>query len=84
MGSLLKVIEDAHLTKAELEEQMEDMREELRNLEQEHQQVLLQQQICERPWLRGHLTCPTVSPSRTCESSTSRWLDETWTSPTLP
>lgn len=39
IGSLIKVIDDANLTKAELEEQMEDMRVELRNLEHEHEQV---------------------------------------------
>lgn len=39
IGSLFKVIDDANLTKTELEEQMEDMRAELRNLEHEHEQV---------------------------------------------
>ncbi|TWW73137.1 Phakinin 49 kDa cytoskeletal protein [Takifugu flavidus] len=38
IGSLYKVIDDANLTKTELEEQMEDMRAELRNLEHEHEQ----------------------------------------------
>lgn len=37
--SLYKVIDDANLTKAELEEQMENMRSELRNLERSHEQV---------------------------------------------
>lgn len=41
IGSLYKVIDDANLTKTELEEQMEDMRAELRNLEHEHEQVPL-------------------------------------------
>lgn len=40
INSLFKVIDDANLTKTELEEQMEDMRAELRNLEHEHEQVL--------------------------------------------
>lgn len=39
ISSLYKVIDDANLTKTELEEQMEDMRAELRNLEHEHEQV---------------------------------------------
>lgn len=39
IGSLYKVIDDANLTKAELEEQMENMRVELRHLEQNHEQV---------------------------------------------
>lgn len=39
IGSLYKVIDDAVLTKAELEEQMENMRAELRNLEHDHEQV---------------------------------------------
>lgn len=39
IGSLYKVIDDAILTKAELEEQMENMRAELRNLEHDHEQV---------------------------------------------
>lgn len=39
INSLFKVIDDAHLTKTELEEHMEDMRAELRNLEREHEQV---------------------------------------------
>uniref|UniRef100_A0A8D0CYX3 Beaded filament structural protein 2, phakinin n=1 Tax=Sander lucioperca TaxID=283035 RepID=A0A8D0CYX3_SANLU len=38
ISSLYKVMEDADLTKAELEEQMEDMRAELRNLELNHEQ----------------------------------------------
>ncbi|XP_035489467.1 phakinin [Scophthalmus maximus] len=38
IGSLYKVIDDANLTKAELEEQMENMRVELRHLEQNHEQ----------------------------------------------
>lgn len=56
--SLCKVIDDANLTKAELEEQMEDMRGALRNLEHEHEQVH-QQHIPDRLWLGGHLTCAT-------------------------
>lgn len=40
ISSLYKLIEEANLTKAELEEQMENMRVELRNLEQNHEQVL--------------------------------------------
>lgn len=39
ISSLYKVIDDANLTKAELEEQMENMRADLRNLEQNHEQV---------------------------------------------
>ncbi|CAM9112370.1 unnamed protein product [Lampetra planeri] len=39
INSLYKVINDANLTKAELEEQMENMRSELRHLEQNHEQV---------------------------------------------
>lgn len=39
ISSLYKVIDDANLTKAELEEQMENMRAELRNLEHNHEQV---------------------------------------------
>lgn len=50
ISSLCKVIEDANLTKAELEENMEDMRAELRNLEQEHEQVH-QRQIHHWLWL---------------------------------
>ncbi|XP_030016272.1 phakinin [Sphaeramia orbicularis] len=38
ISSLYKVIDDANLTKAELEEQMENMRVELRSLEQNHEQ----------------------------------------------
>ncbi|XP_036940207.1 phakinin isoform X1 [Acanthopagrus latus] len=38
IGSLYKVIDDANLTKAELEEQMDNMRAELRNLEHNHEQ----------------------------------------------
>ncbi|KAM9349483.1 phakinin [Symphorus nematophorus] len=38
ISSLYKVIDDANLTKAELEEQMENMRSELRNLEHNHEQ----------------------------------------------
>ncbi|XP_040002321.1 phakinin [Xiphias gladius] len=38
ISSLYKVIDDANLTKAELEEQMENMRAELRNLEHNHEQ----------------------------------------------
>uniref|UniRef100_A0A665TAS5 Beaded filament structural protein 2, phakinin n=1 Tax=Echeneis naucrates TaxID=173247 RepID=A0A665TAS5_ECHNA len=38
ISSLYKVIDDATLTKAELEEQMENMRSELRNLENNHEQ----------------------------------------------
>lgn len=39
ISSLYKVIDDANLTKAELEQQMENMRTELRSLEQNHEQV---------------------------------------------
>lgn len=39
ISSLYKVIDDASLTKAELEQQMESMRSELRHLEQNHEQV---------------------------------------------
>lgn len=39
ISSLYKVIDDANMTKAELEEQMENMRAELRNLEHNHEQV---------------------------------------------
>lgn len=39
ISSLYKVIDDANLTKAELEEQMENMRADLRNLEHNHEQV---------------------------------------------
>lgn len=39
ISSLYKVIDDANLTKTELEEQMDDMRAELRNLEHNHEQV---------------------------------------------
>lgn len=39
ISSLYKVIDDANLTKAELEQQMESMRSELRHLEQNHEQV---------------------------------------------
>lgn len=39
ISSLYKVIDDANLTKAELEDQMENMRAELRNLEHNHEQV---------------------------------------------
>uniref|UniRef100_A0A3Q3IBX7 IF rod domain-containing protein n=1 Tax=Monopterus albus TaxID=43700 RepID=A0A3Q3IBX7_MONAL len=38
ISSLYKVIDDANLTKAELEEQMENMNAELRNLEHNHEQ----------------------------------------------
>uniref|UniRef100_A0A4W6CLF9 Beaded filament structural protein 2, phakinin n=1 Tax=Lates calcarifer TaxID=8187 RepID=A0A4W6CLF9_LATCA len=38
ISSLYKVIDDANLMKAELEEQMENMRAELRNLEHNHEQ----------------------------------------------
>ncbi|KAF7643703.1 hypothetical protein LDENG_00235000 [Lucifuga dentata] len=38
IGSLYKVIDDANLTKVELEEQMEKMKVELHNLEQHHEQ----------------------------------------------
>ncbi|XP_038575056.1 phakinin [Micropterus salmoides] len=38
ISSLYKVIDDANLTKAELEDQMENMRAELRNLEHNHEQ----------------------------------------------
>ncbi|KAM3604495.1 uncharacterized protein V6R79_011822 [Siganus canaliculatus] len=38
ISSLYKVIDDANMTKAELEEQMENMRAELRNLEHNHEQ----------------------------------------------
>lgn len=41
ISSLYKVIDDANLTKTELEEQMDDMRAELRNLEHDHEQVPL-------------------------------------------
>ncbi|XP_026216847.1 phakinin [Anabas testudineus] len=48
--SLYKVIDDANLTKAELEEQMENMRSELRNLERSHEQDVrvLYSQMAER------------------------------------
>lgn len=39
ISSLYKVIDDAGLTKAELEQQMESMRAELRHLEHNHEQV---------------------------------------------
>ncbi|XP_023267806.1 phakinin isoform X1 [Seriola lalandi dorsalis] len=39
ISSLYKVIDDANLTKAELEEQMENMKAELRHLEHNHEQV---------------------------------------------
>lgn len=39
ISSLYKVIDEANLTKAELEEQMENMRAELRSLEHNHEQV---------------------------------------------
>lgn len=39
ISSLFKVIDDAELTKVELEEQMENMRAELRSLDQNHEQV---------------------------------------------
>lgn len=39
ISSLYKVIDDASLTKAELEQQMDSMRSELRHLEQNHEQV---------------------------------------------
>lgn len=39
VSSLYRVIEEANVTKAELEEQMEAMRAELRSLEQNHEQV---------------------------------------------
>lgn len=39
ISSLYKVIDDANLTKAELEQQMESMRAELRHLEHNHEQV---------------------------------------------
>lgn len=39
ISSLYKVIDDANLTKTELEERMENMRSELRNLEHSHEQV---------------------------------------------
>lgn len=39
ISSLYKLIDEANLTKAELEEQMENMRAELRNLEHNHEQV---------------------------------------------
>ncbi|XP_070701475.1 phakinin [Pempheris klunzingeri] len=38
ISSLYKVIDDANMTKVELEEQMENMRAELRNLEHNHEQ----------------------------------------------
>ncbi|KAM9844495.1 phakinin [Aulostomus maculatus] len=38
ISSLYKVIDDANLTKAELEDQMENMRAELRHLEHDHEQ----------------------------------------------
>lgn len=46
ISSLYKVIDDANLTKVELEEQMDIMRAELRNLEHNHEQVPL---ITHRP-----------------------------------
>lgn len=49
IGSLFKVIDDANLTKTELEEQMEDMRAELRNLEHEHEQVTVTFQELDHP-----------------------------------
>lgn len=39
ISSLHRVIQEARVTKAELEEQMEMMRAELRTLEQNHEQV---------------------------------------------
>lgn len=42
ISSLHRVIEEATLTKAELEEQMENMRVELRSLETNHEQVHIQ------------------------------------------
>lgn len=39
ISSLYRVIQEARVTKAELEEQMEMMRQELRTLEQNHEQV---------------------------------------------
>lgn len=51
IGSLCKVIDDATLTKTELEEHMEDMRAELRNLEHEHEQVHLRPPPPADSWL---------------------------------
>ncbi|XP_054624697.1 phakinin [Dunckerocampus dactyliophorus] len=50
IGSLYKVIEDANLTRVELEQQMDDMRAELGQLERNHEQDvrLLYSQMCGR------------------------------------
>lgn len=64
ISSLYKVIDDASLTKAELEEQMENMRAELRNLEHNHEQVSARRSRSSRHQhqvrlnKRGHVTCP--------------------------
>lgn len=87
ISSLYKVIDDASLTKAELEQQMESMRSELRHLEQNHEQV-------HQTMLRVALFCPTsfaelyissvIPPARMYESCTTRWQDARWTNLTLP
>lgn len=96
ISSLYKVIDDANLTKAELEQQMESMRSELRHLEHNHEQVPHTQEHDRAPWAPEspfvnlkpraddlvHFLC--VCPNRTCESSTIRWQDVRWTNPTLP
>lgn len=47
ISSLYRVIEEANMTKAELEEQMENMRAELRSLEHNHEQVVLNRPFCD-------------------------------------
>lgn len=42
ISSLYRVIDEAKITKAELERQMENMREELWSLERNHEQVEVQ------------------------------------------
>lgn len=92
ISSLYKVIDDANLTKAELEQQMESMRAELRHLEHNHEQVPHTQEHGRAPSApqspfvnpKPLVHFPCVCPDRMCESSTIRWQDVRWTNPTLP
>lgn len=56
LSSLDQVIQEANLTKAELQEHLEDMRVELQNLEQEHEQVH-HQHLRDGPLTCDLLTC---------------------------
>lgn len=81
IGSLYKVIDDANLTKAELEEQMENMRAELRILEHNHEQVPPNSVLKTHDLTRSSLRHPHPNTCRTnrlfsgCgDSTTPTWI----------